>query len=82
VRKTCGPLLQSPQGSTPSKTWKQSQKLLEPDARQLQAWESCGKKSRKGKKVEDLATFLQGVGGYMEARSGVVKTAHEIKNAK
>jgi len=82
VRKSCGPLLQSPQGSTPSKTWKQSQKLLEQDARQLQAWESCGKRSRKGKKVEDLATFLKSVGDYMEARAGVVKTAHAIKDAK
>src|SRR5687768_5243866 len=38
VRKQCGPLLQSPQGSTPSKTWKQSQKFLETDDRQLRAW--------------------------------------------
>jgi hypothetical protein len=83
VRKDCGPLLQSPKGNTPSKTWKLSQqKFLEQDARQLQAWESCGKRSRKGKKAEDLADFLQAVGGYMEARSGVVKAAHEIKNAQ
>jgi hypothetical protein len=82
VRKDCGPLLQSPKGNAPSKTWKQSQKLLEQDARQLQAWESCGKKSRKGKKVEDLASFLQSVGTYMEARTDVVKTAHEIQKAK
>jgi hypothetical protein len=82
VRKDCGPILQSPQGSTPSKTWKQSQKLLEQDARQLQAWESCGKKSRKGKKVEDLSTFLKSVGDYMAARAGVVKPAKEIQSAK
>jgi len=37
---------------------------------------------RKGKKAEDLASFLKSVGDYMEARSGVVKTAHVIKNTK
>jgi hypothetical protein len=82
VRKQCGPLLASPQGNTPSKTWKLSQqKFLEPDGRQLQAWESCGKRSRKGKKVEDLATFLVSVGEYMETRAGVVKAAHAIKDS-
>jgi hypothetical protein len=83
VRKDCGPLLSSPKGNAPSKTWKLSQqKFLEADARQLQAWESCGKRSRKGKKVEDLAAFLKTVGDYMEARTGVVRTARELKNAK
>ena len=82
VRKDCGPLLSAPKGGGPSKTWKQSQKLLEPDARQLQAWESCGKRSRKGKKVEDLATFLKSVGDYMTARSGVAKVAKEIQSTK
>jgi hypothetical protein len=82
VRKDCGPLLSSPQGSTPSKTWKLSQqRFLEQDARQLQAWESCGKRSRKGKKAVDLAAFLTSVGDYMEARTGMVKTAREIKNS-
>jgi hypothetical protein len=82
VRKDCGPILATPQGAAPSKTWKLSQqKFLEPDARQLQAWESCGKRSRKGKKVEDLAPFLTSVGEYMEARTGVVKAAREIKNS-
>jgi hypothetical protein len=79
VRKECGPMLSSPQGSTPSKTWKSSQRFLEEDARQLQAWESCGKRSRKGKKVEDLATFLKSVGDYMEARTGVVKAARDLR---
>jgi hypothetical protein len=79
VRKDCGPLLSSPSGSTPSKTWKLSQqRFLEEDARQLQAWESCGKRSRKGKKTEDLTTFLTHVGTYMEARVGVVKAARAI----
>jgi hypothetical protein len=81
VRKDCGPLLSSPSGSAPSKTWKSSQKFLEPEARQLQAWESCGKRSRKGKKVEDLAGFLTSVGEYMDVRTGMVKTAREIKNS-
>jgi hypothetical protein len=82
VRKECGPLLSSLQGATPSKTWKLSaKKFLEPDARQLQAWESCGKRSRKGKKVEDLAEFLTSVGQYMEARVGMVKAARELKDS-
>jgi hypothetical protein len=79
VRKDCGPILSSPSGATPSKTWKLSQqKFLEEEGRQLRAWESCGKKSRKGKKVEDLATFLKHVGTYMEARAGMVKTAKDL----
>ena len=45
------------------------------------AWESCGKRSRKGKKTEELASFLTAVGVYMEARSGVVKTTREIKDS-
>jgi hypothetical protein len=81
VRKDCGPLLSNPQGSAPSKTWKTSKKFLEPDARQLQAWESCGKRSRKGKKAVDLAEFLTTVGQYMDVRTGVVKVAREIKNS-
>jgi hypothetical protein len=80
VRKECGPTLSSPQGSAPSKTWKLTQKFLSDD-RQLQAWESCGKRSRKGKKVEDLATFLKSVGDYMEARTGVVKVARDIRGS-
>jgi hypothetical protein len=81
VRKDCGPLLSSPQGSAPSKTWKVTQKFMEEDARELRAWESCGKRSRKGKKVEDLATFLKSVGDYMEARTGVVKVARDIRGS-
>lgn len=78
VRKDCGPILASMTGGTPSKTWKQSQKLIEEDARQLRAWEDCGRRSRKGKKTEDLATFLTHVGTYMEARTGVVKAARAL----
>jgi hypothetical protein len=79
ARKDCGPLLTSPQGAAPSKTWRLSQqRFLEPEARQLQAWESCAKRSRKGKKREDLAGFLEVVGQYMEMRAGVVKAAKAI----
>jgi hypothetical protein len=81
VRKECGPLLSAPDPrATPSKTWKLSQRFYEEDARQLQAWEGCGRRSRKGKKVEDLAAFLLAVGDYMEARVVVVKAARAIKD--
>jgi hypothetical protein len=75
VRKECGALLTGPHTG---KGVKLPQKFLEDD-RDLQAWESCSKRSRKGKKVEDLATFLKSVGDYMEARTGVVKVAREIR---
>jgi len=87
VRKECGPLLQVPDKeakvdpkSVP--TWKQSHKqFLEEEMRQLQAWESCGKKSRKGKKKEDLEQFLIAVNDYMAARSGVAVAARGIQEA-
>ncbi len=81
VRKDCGPLLQQldPKPATP-KTWAASRKkLYEEEARQLQAWESCGKKSRKGAKADDLADFLVAVGDYMAGRAGVAKAAKEIE---
>jgi hypothetical protein len=83
VRKECGPILANVDPKAkPSATWKLSgQKFFEQDARQLQAWESCGRKSRKGKKAEDLATFLVALGDYMEARTGVVKVARAIKDS-
>ena len=60
-------------------TWKATHKLVfEEDARQLQAWESCGKRSRKGKKKEDLETFLLSVNDYMAARAGVAGAARDI----
>jgi hypothetical protein len=81
VRKDCGPLLSNPDPhAAPSKTWKLSQRFLEQDARQLQAWEGCGRRSRKGKKTEDLAAFLVAVGEYMDARTEVVKAARAIKD--
>jgi hypothetical protein len=82
VRKDCGPLLTATDGrATPSRTWKLSQqRFYEQDARQLQAWEGCGKRSRKGKKVEDLASFLVAVGDYMEARVAVVQAARAVKD--
>jgi hypothetical protein len=82
VRKECGPLLTSGDGrTTPSKTWKLSQqRFFEQDARQMQAWEGCSKRARKGKKSVDLASFLLNVGEYMEARVEVVKGARAIKD--
>jgi hypothetical protein len=82
VRKDCGPLLTSSDGrTTPSKTWKLTQqRFYEEDARQMQAWDGCGRKARKGKKSVDLAAFLLAVGDYMEARVAVVKAARAIKD--
>jgi hypothetical protein len=84
VRKDCGPILNNASATkaTPSATWKVSQKkFYEEEARQLRAWESCGKRSRKGKKAEELGSFLLAVGEYMEARTGVVKAARDIKDS-
>jgi hypothetical protein len=82
VRETCGPALQAvnkddPKG-VPSKTFKvNAKKFLDEDQRQLQAWEFCGKKSRKGKKVLDLEEFLNASGDYMEARGEVAQATRE-----
>jgi hypothetical protein len=77
VRKSCGPLLAEPEGKpVPSKTYKATQKkFYEDERRQLQAWDSCGRKARKGKKVDDLGEFLVAVGDYMNARAGFVEAA-------
>jgi hypothetical protein len=80
ARSACGPLLQQVDArATPSKTWKLTQKkFLEDDARMLQAWESCSKRSRKGKKVEDLEAFLLAVGDYMKARADFAGAAKDL----
>jgi hypothetical protein len=81
VREKCGPLVQNvnkDEKVTPPKTFKASvKKFFEEDQRQLQAWEYCGKRSRKGKKVLDLEEFLNASGDYMEARAEIVQTARE-----
>jgi hypothetical protein len=81
VRADCGSLVQNVDKDAkpaPSKTFKaNAKKFYEEQQRQLQAWEWCGKKSRKGKKVLDLEAFLTASGDYIEARSEVVKTARE-----
>lgn len=83
VRSQCGPLLQTPDPKgVPSKTYAANQKkFYEEEARQLRAWEDCGRKSRKGKKTNDLEVFLSSAGQYMEARSGVVKAAKAIADS-
>jgi hypothetical protein len=80
VRSACGSILQLPDPKpTPGKTYAANQKrFYEEEARQLRAWEDCGRKSRKGKKSNDLESFLAASGEYMEARSGVVKAAKAI----
>jgi hypothetical protein len=87
VRNTCGPLLTvtdkeakvSPK-SVP--TWKQSHKqFLEEEMRQMQAWESCSKRSRKGRKVDDLEPFLLAVNDYIAARAAVAKAGRDLQEA-
>ena len=81
VRADCGPLVSNVDKDakpSPSKTFKaNAKKFYEEDQRQLQAWEYCGRKSRKGKKQLDLEAFLVAAGDYMEARGELVKTARE-----
>lgn len=83
VRSQCGPMLQTVDAhATPAKTYAANQKrFYEEEARQLRAWEDCGRKSRKGKKSNDLESFLAASGEYMEARSGVVKAAKAVADA-
>ncbi len=87
VRKDCGPLLvvtdkEAKVDPKSVPTWKTSRKLfVEEDMRQLQAWESCSKRSRKGKKKEDLEQFLTAVNEYMAARAGVATAARHIEEA-
>lgn len=81
VREHCGPLVQNLNKDgkpEPSKTFKANvKKFVEEDQRQLQAWEYCAKRSRKGKKVLDLEEFLTASGDYIDSRSEVVKAARE-----
>jgi hypothetical protein len=87
VRADCGNLLnvadkEAKVNPKSVPTWKTTHKLFfEEDARQLQAWESCGKRSRKGKKKEDLENFLLAVNDYMSARAGVASAARDIAQA-
>jgi hypothetical protein len=84
VRADCGGLLnvmdkEAKVNPKSVPTWKTTRKLFfEEDARQLQAWESCGKRSRKGKKKEDMESFLLTVNDYMAARTGVASAARDI----
>jgi hypothetical protein len=81
VREQCGPMVTGVDKDgkpSPSKTFKvNAKKLYEEDQRQLQAWEYCAKRSRKGKKALDLEDFLNAAGDYMEARADLVQTAKE-----
>ncbi len=82
VRTDCGALVTGVDKTgkpSASKTFKaNTKKFVEEDnSRLLQAWEYCGKRSRKGKKAIDLEDFLLATSDYMEARNEVVKTARE-----
>jgi hypothetical protein len=79
VREKCGPLVQNvnkDEKVAPPKTFKATaKKFFEEDQRQLQAWEYCGKRSRKGKKQYDLEDLLTSFGDYMDARNGIKEAA-------
>ncbi len=82
VRSDCGSLVTGVDKDakpSPDKSFKAiAKKFVEEDnTRLLQAWEFCGKRSRKGKKVLDLEDFLLASSDYMEARADLVKTARE-----
>src|SRR6185295_1385757 len=81
VREKCGALVQNVNKEAkpePSKTFKANvKKFFEEDQRQLQAWEYCAKRSRKGKKVLDLEEFLTAASDYIEARGEIASTARE-----
>jgi hypothetical protein len=81
VRGQCGPLVQNinkDAKAVPSKTFKaNAKKFYEEDQRQLQAWEYCGKRSRKGKKAQDLEAFLTAAGEHIEARADVAQATRE-----
>jgi len=81
VRKECGPIVENPDpAAKPSKSYKLTNKrFYEEEARMLAAWDSCGRRSQKGKKSEDLGEFLIAVGDYMQARAAVVKVARELE---
>jgi hypothetical protein len=87
IRKDCGQLLvvadkEAKVDPKSVPTWKNSRKqFVEEDMRQMQAWESCSKKSRKGKKKEDLEQFLNAVNDYMTSRSGVAAAARSIQES-
>jgi hypothetical protein len=81
AREKCGNLIMNIDKDAkvaPSKTFKANTKKFEDaDQRQLQAWDYCARRSRKGKKVLDLEEFLNPAGDYMEARADLVQTAKE-----
>jgi hypothetical protein len=81
VREKCGALVQNVNKDAkpePSKTFKANvKKFFEEDQRQLQAWEYCAKRSRKGKKVLDLEEFLTAASDYIEARGEIASTARD-----
>jgi len=81
VREKCGALVQNVNKDAkpdPSKTFKaNAKKFFEEDQRQLQAWDYCAKRSRKGKKVLDLEEFLTAASDYMESRNEFVQTAKD-----
>jgi hypothetical protein len=81
VREQCGPIVtgvDKDAKAAPSKTFKaNAKKFYEEDQRQLQAWDYCARRSRKGKKQLDLEDFLTAASDYMETRAEIVQTAKE-----
>lgn len=86
IRTECGPLLvvtdkEAKVNPKSVPNWKTTHKKFteEGDARELSAWEFCGKKSRKGKKRDEIEQFMFAVNEYMSARWGLKQAAEEIR---
>lgn len=87
IRTDCGPLLvvadkEAKVNPKSVPNWKTTHKkfLEEGEAgRELSAWEFCGKKSRKGKKRDEIEQFMYAVNEYMSARWGLKEAAEVIR---
>ena len=86
IRKDCGPLLvvMDKEAKVSPKlvpNWKTTHKKFteDGDARELSAWEFCGKKSRKGSKRDEIEQFMYAVNDYMGARWGLKEAAEKIR---
>jgi hypothetical protein len=87
IRTDCGPLLvvadkEAKVNPKSVPNWKTTHKkfLEEGEAgRELSAWEFCGKKSRKGKKRDEIEQFMYAVNDYMNARWGLKEAAEVIR---
>jgi hypothetical protein len=70
VRKDCGPLVQKadPRAAPPESYAATRQRLQDPEARQVQAWESCSDIARAQQRMQDAEPLLAAVTDYLAAR--------------